>query len=124
MLYIPGVMMYLFKDKHSCWLCIKFQEAEMINRSTIKALNLKPVTRTKCYDFYVKIHTEFSSPEAIKEAVSLWQENSAKLNSLWWVLNYYSDRLDPDRNLRAYVENYLDRLARKKEPEAPPETKS
>ncbi len=96
----------------------------MINRSTVKTLNLRPVTRTKCYDFYVKINTEFHSSEAIKDAVSWWQDDSKKLNNLWWVLNYYSDRLDPDRNLRAFVENHLDRLARKKEPQVPPETKS
>jgi len=87
----------------------------MINRNTVKVLSLKPVTRTMCYDFYVKIHSEASSPEAIREYVSWWQDDGVKLNNLWWVLNYYSDRLDPDRNLRAFVENHLDGLAGKKE---------
>lgn len=83
----------------------------MIKRTTVKTLSLKPVTRNLCYDFYVKINTEFNSPQDIMEAVSWWQEDSKKLNELWWVLNYYSDNLDPDRNLRAYVERHLDKLA-------------
>ncbi len=86
----------------------------MINKNTVKLLNLKPITRTKCYDFYVKINSEFSTPEALKESVSWWQSDCEKLNSLWWVLNYHSDRLDPDRNLRAFVERHLDSLAQKK----------
>lgn len=87
----------------------------MINRNTVKVLKLKPITRTMCYDFYVKIHSDASSPEAIKESVSWWQDDSEKLNNLWWVLNYYSDNLDPDRNLRAFVERHLDDLAKKEE---------
>lgn len=83
----------------------------MIKRSTVKTLNLRPITRNLCYDFYLKINTEFNSAEDIMEAVSWWQEDSEKLNELWWVLNYYSDRFDPDRNLRAYVERHLDKLA-------------
>lgn len=86
----------------------------MINRQTVKDLNLKPVTRNMCYDFYIKINSEFNSPESIKESVSWWQDDGHKLNDLWWVLNYYSDKLDPDRNLRAYVEKYLDSLAERK----------
>ena len=82
----------------------------MINRKTVSALGLKPVTRSMCHDFYVKINTEFDSPEAIKESVSWWQNDKEKLNHLWWVLNYYSDHLDPDRNLRAFVEKHLDAL--------------
>jgi len=87
----------------------------MINRSTVNILNLKSVTRTKCYDLYVKINSEFDTPEAIKEAVSWWQDDDEKLNNLWWVLNYYSDKLDPDRSIRALVERYLDSLAQKKD---------
>ncbi|MFH2093713.1 MAG: hypothetical protein ABIJ31_15240 [Pseudomonadota bacterium] len=83
----------------------------MINRNTVKILNLKPVTRTMCYDFYLKINSEFKTPDAIKESVSWWQDDKEKLNNLWWVLNYYSDRFDPDRNLRAFVERQLDSLA-------------
>ncbi len=88
----------------------------MINRNTVKVLSLKPVTRTMCYDFYIKINSEFDTPEAIKEAVSWWQEDPEKLNNLWWVLNYYSDKFDPDRNIRAFIEGHLDSLAQKKEP--------
>lgn len=91
----------------------------MINRNTVKALNLKPITRTMCYEFYTKVNTELTTPAAIKESVSWWQDDSEKLNSLWWVLNYYSDQLDPDRNLRAFVENHLDSLAKKKQPSLP-----
>ncbi|MCP3874261.1 MAG: hypothetical protein GY699_14035 [Desulfobacteraceae bacterium] len=87
----------------------------MINRSTVKALGLKPVTRTMCYDLYIKINSEFKTSEAIKESVSWWQNDCEKLNTLWWVLNYYSDLLDPDRNLRAFVERYLDSLAKEKD---------
>ncbi len=87
----------------------------MINRNTVRVLNLKPITRTMCYDFYVKVNSEFGTPEAIKESVSWWQDDYEKLNNLWWVLNYYSDRLDPDRNLRAFVERHLDSLAKNKE---------
>ncbi len=71
-----------------------------------------------CRDFYIKINSEFDTPESIKESVSWWQDDGDKLNNLWWVLNYYSDKLDPDRNLRAYVENYLDSLARQRQPTA------
>lgn len=85
----------------------------MINRNTVKILSLKPITRTMCHEFYTKINTEFTSSAAIRESVSWWQDDPDKLNSLWWVLNYYSDRLDPDRNLRAFVEKKLDSLAQK-----------
>lgn len=87
----------------------------MINRNTVKVLSLKPITRTMCYEFYIKINSEFGTPDAIKESVSWWQDDEKKLNTLWWVLNYYSDRLDPDRNLRAFVEKHLDLLAQKKD---------
>ena len=83
----------------------------MINRATVSTLGLKPMTRNMCYDFYVKINSDCGSPEAIRESVSWWQTDGQKLNHLWWVLNYYSDKLDPDRNLRAYVEKHLDVLA-------------
>lgn len=87
----------------------------MINRNTVKILSLKPITRTMCHEFYTKVDTELISSEAIKESVSSWRDDSEKLNSLWWVLNYYSDRFDPDRNLRAIVENHLDSLAQRKQ---------
>ena len=87
----------------------------MINRNTVKILDLKPITRTICHDFYIKINTEFETPEALKESVSWWQEDCEKLNDLWWVLNYYSDKLDPDRSLRASIERHLDSLAQKEE---------
>ena len=86
----------------------------MINRSTVSVLGLKPVTRNMCYDFYVKINSELETADAIKESVSWWQDNTYKLNELWWVLNYYSESLDPDRDLRAYVEQHLDALALEK----------
>ena len=69
----------------------------MINRNTIRALSLKPVTRANCYDFYTRINSECENAQAIEQSVSWWQEDKEKLNTLWWVLNYYSDRLDPDR---------------------------
>ena len=89
----------------------KLKEAGVINRTTVSTLGLKPVTRSMCHDFYLKINTECNSPDAIRESASWWQEDKEKLNRLWWVLNYYSDRLDPDRNLRAHVEKRLDALA-------------
>ncbi len=89
----------------------------MINRKTVKALNLKPITRTMCFEFYTRINSEFDTPDSIKESVSWWQDDGEKLNNLWWVLNYHSDKLDPDRNLRAFVEHHLDCLAQKKEAE-------
>ena len=82
----------------------------MINRRTVSALGLKPVTRSMCREFYVKINTECDSPDAIRESVSWWQDDKDKLNHLWWVLNYYSDQLDPERNLRAFVEKHLDAM--------------
>ncbi|MCP4023851.1 MAG: hypothetical protein GY729_18550 [Desulfobacteraceae bacterium] len=90
----------------------------MINRSTIKTLRLKPVTRNMCNDFYTEISNEFETPESIEESVSWWRHDSKKLNDLWWVLNYYSDRLDPDRHLRAVIERSLDMLAQKRQEEA------
>ncbi|MCF8091378.1 MAG: hypothetical protein K9K21_01745 [Desulfotignum sp.] len=86
----------------------------MINRSTVGVLGLKPVTRNMCYDFYMKINSEFDTPDAIKESISWWQDNKDKLNELWWVLNYYSESLDPERELRAHVEHHLDALALEK----------
>ena len=90
------------------------KEAGVINRSTVSVLGLKPVTRNMCYEFYVKINSELETADAIKESVSWWQDNKYKLNELWWVLNYYSESLDPDRELRAYVEHHLDALALEK----------
>jgi len=87
----------------------------MINRNTIKVLGLKPITRAMCYDFYVKINSEFKTPEALKEAAFRWQNDSKKINHLWWVLNYHSDSLDPNRNLRAFIERHLDDLAQNEE---------
>ncbi len=87
----------------------------MINRNTVKILDLKPITRSMCHDLYIKINSEFDSPEAIKEAVSWWQNDHEKLNNLWWVLNYYSDKFDPYRDSRAFVEKCLDNLALQKE---------
>ncbi|MEN8211254.1 MAG: hypothetical protein ABFR31_06010 [Thermodesulfobacteriota bacterium] len=87
----------------------------MIDRNTVKVLDLKPFTRTMCYDFYIKIDSEFNTPEAIKKAVSLWQDDTEKLNNLWWVLNYYSDRFDPNRESRAFIERHLDYIAQDKE---------
>ena len=84
----------------------------MINKNTVIVLGLKPMTRSMCYKFYVKLNSELGTPDAIKESVSFWQEDHEKLNHLWWVLNYYSENLDPDRNLRAYVETHLDNLAK------------
>lgn len=88
----------------------------MISRSTVKILDLKPVTRKMCYDFYIEINSELETPESILESISWWQEDKEKLNRLWWVLNYYSEQLDPDRNLRAHVESRLDILAALNEP--------
>lgn len=85
----------------------------MINRDTVRALSLQPVTRDKCHDFYIKINTEFQNTSEIVESVSWWQDDSIKLNNLWWVLNYYSDRFDPDRHIRAIIEQRLDDLALK-----------
>ncbi|WP_027362706.1 hypothetical protein [Desulfospira joergensenii] len=93
----------------------------MISRSTVKILNLKPVTRKMCYDFYIEINSELETPDSIIESISWWKEDKEKLNRLWWVLNYYSEQLDPDRNLRAHVESHLDALAVKAKPEPEPE---
>ncbi|MBU0969711.1 MAG: hypothetical protein KKC20_03650 [Proteobacteria bacterium] len=87
----------------------------MINRSTVKTLGLKPITRTMCYEFYIKVNSELGTSDAIRESVSWWQDDGEKLNRLWWVLNYYSENFDPDRNLRAYVERHLDALAKKRQ---------
>jgi len=87
----------------------------VINRSTVKTLGLKPITRTMCYEFYIKINSELGTSDAIRESVSWWQDDGEKLNHLWWVLNYYSENFDPDRNLRAYVERHLDALAQKRQ---------
>lgn len=86
----------------------------MISRSTVSVLGLKPVTRSLCYDFYMKLSSETNPPEAVRESVSGWQDNKNKLNELWWVLNYYSESLDPERELRAHVESHLDSLALEK----------
>ncbi|WDP90718.1 MAG: hypothetical protein HUN04_13835 [Desulfobacter sp.] len=83
----------------------------MIRRTTATALGLKPMTRSMCRNFFVKINTEFDSQEAIREAISWWQDDKERLNRLWWVLNYYSEQLDPDRALRACVEKQLNSLA-------------
>lgn len=95
----------------------------MINRTTVDILGLKPVTRSMCRGLFVKINTECDTPGAIKESVSWWQDDKEKLHRLWWVLNYYSERLDPDRNLRACVEKQLDLLAMASRPDAFEESK-
>jgi len=86
----------------------------MINRETVTTLSLKPVTRKDSYDLYVKVNTEFDSPEAIEESISWWQDDYEKLNSLWWVLNYHSEEFDPERHLRAVIERKLDTIAGKR----------
>lgn len=85
----------------------------MINRETVRALNLKILTHDMCYDFYVRLSAEMGSQDAIREAVSWWKEDSTKLNHLWWVLNYYSEQFDPDRLLRAHIERHLDAIAQR-----------
>ncbi len=100
------------------------KEAGVINRTTVIALGLKPVTRSMCHDFYIKINSECKSPGAIRESISWWQADKDKLNHLWWVLNYHSDHLDPDRSLRAFVENHLDTLAVGQKPEPVPNTEN
>jgi hypothetical protein len=101
-------------------MVLGLKEAGMICRNTVNVLNLKPVTRSMCYDFYKKINLELHSAEAIRESVSWWQDNKDKLNELWWVLNYYSQALDPERELRARVEYHLDTLALEKTAELEP----
>jgi hypothetical protein len=86
----------------------------VISRNTVSVLGLKPVTRSMCYDFYMKLSAETNTAGAIKETVSWWQDNTDKLNELWWVLNYYSESLDPEREMRAHVESHLDFLALEK----------
>jgi len=72
------------------------------------------MTRSMCYKFYIKLNSELETPEAIKESITWWQDDYKKLNLLWWVLNYYSENFDQDRNLRASVERHLDHLATQK----------
>ena len=86
----------------------------MINRDTVTILSLKPVTRKNSYDFYVKINSEFENCDAIEESISWWQDDSKKLNKLWWVLNYHSEEFDPERYLRAIIERKLDFIAGKR----------
>ncbi len=86
----------------------------MINRSTVTILSLKPVTRQGSYEFYVKLNSEFQTPDAIEESISWWQDDYKKLNRLWWVLNYHSEEFDPERHLRAVIERRLDSIAEKR----------
>ena len=86
----------------------------MINRDTVTILSLKPITRKNSYDFYVKINSELDNPDAIEESISWWQDDSKKLNKLWWVLNYHSEEFDPERYLRAIIERKLDSIAGKR----------
>lgn len=72
-----------------------------------------------CQEFYVKINSECDTPDAIRESVGWWKDDKDKLNHLWWVLNYYSDHLDPNRNIRAFVEKHLDNLALAQAPARP-----
>jgi len=83
----------------------------MINRDTVAALSLQPVTRKNSHDFYVKLNSEFEDPDAIEESISWWQDDYEKLNNLWWVLNYHSEEFDPERHLRAVIERKLDMIA-------------
>ncbi|MDD9302621.1 MAG: hypothetical protein HUK40_09910 [Desulfobacter sp.] len=84
----------------------------MINPTIVASLGLTPVTQSMCHGMYVKINTEDNTPEAILEYASWWQDDKEKLNCLWWVLNYWSAQLDPDRRLRSRVEELLNTLAR------------
>ncbi len=83
----------------------------MIKRETVKILNLKPLTKAMCYDFYEEIRSELDTLEGLRESISWFRDDVEKLNHLWWVLNYHSSRLDSRRNLRALIEKSLDRLA-------------
>lgn len=94
----------------------------MINSSITKTLGLKPWTRNMCYDFYIQLNSEAGTPDAIKESISWWQDDCKKLNNLWWVLNYYAEKFDPDRDLRACIERHLDVLAKEKQASLEPQT--
>ena len=86
----------------------------MIHPETSKVLALKPFTRASCYDLFVAINTEFDTPASLEEALTWWQERPEKMNKVWWVLNYYAEKLDPSRRLRARIEEMLDRIAEEK----------
>ncbi|MCF8045430.1 MAG: hypothetical protein K9J83_06180 [Desulfarculaceae bacterium] len=86
----------------------------MINPDTAKVLSLKPVTLSECHDLYLKINTEFQTPDAVQESVSWWQDNPEKLNKLWWTLNYHSEQFDPERRIRALIERHLDGIAHRR----------
>lgn len=83
----------------------------MINHRTSYKLNLTSLSLSMCHDFYIKVNSELTTSNAVKEAVLWWQEDHKKLNSLWWVLNYYSDKFDPERETRVLIEKHLDNLA-------------
>ncbi|MFO7748957.1 MAG: hypothetical protein R6V54_02565 [Desulfobacteraceae bacterium] len=86
----------------------------MIDRKTVTTLNLKPLTQNGCYRLFVRINSEFKTRSDLEEAISWWQDDPEKLNHLWWVLNYYFEKFDSDRRLKACIENQLDLLARQK----------
>lgn len=86
----------------------------MIAAKTVKSLSLKPITMNACMDMYRKFITEYPGPDALKEVLGWWRDNPEKLNEAWWTLNYHSKNLDPDRMLRAMVEQMLDDLVTEK----------
>jgi hypothetical protein len=53
---------------------------------------------------------DYENEGELEEAIGWWSNDSEKLNDVWWTLNYNSVKLDPDRKLRALIEQMLDDL--------------
>ncbi|OQY53319.1 MAG: hypothetical protein B6230_00395 [Desulfobacteraceae bacterium 4572_89] len=115
------LLILVFPYKH-CYFLTTVKLTYVNLTLSLKTLGLKPMTRNMCYDFYIQLNSEAGTYDAIKESISWWQDNGEKLNNLWWVLNYYAEKFDPDRDLRACVERQLDFLAREKQTSLEPET--
>jgi len=83
----------------------------MINSKTRNCLNLEPRLKSSCDLLYYSLISDYSNYSELEEAIGWWSNDPEKLNDVWWTLNYNSVKLDPERKLRAVVEQLLDTLA-------------
>jgi hypothetical protein len=83
----------------------------MINKQTVRSLNLKLYTKNGCHDLYNEIHRRYKNLSEFENDLKSTPKDPEMLNKIWWVLNYHSEILDQTRRLRAIVETKLEHLA-------------
>ncbi len=82
----------------------------MISYKTRELLHLVPRLKSACEPLFHRLVGDYENEGELEEAIGWWSKDYEKLNDVWWTLNYNSVKLDPDRKLRALIEQMLDSL--------------